>query len=136
MSSVLWYNTVAVRRLIIVNKERAVESLCWVWGKENEKSGCKKHRGFPQLSHQVKEATWKIFEKCTVQEMWFQGMLRVLLIQLPYQGQNLFTALWWIHWCLTPQLAIIILAYLKTKQYQFPLPADHFQPVLDWWGRL
>lgn len=48
---------------IILNKERAVESLCWVWGKENEKSGCKKHRSSPQLSHQVKEATWKIFEK-------------------------------------------------------------------------
>lgn len=36
----------------------------------------------------------------------------------------------------TVSLAIIILVYLKTEQYQFPLPAGHFQPVLDWWGRL
>jgi len=31
----------------------------------------------------------------------------------------------------TVSLAVTILAYLKTEQYQFPLPASHFQPVLD-----
>lgn len=31
----------------------------------------------------------------------------------------------------TISLAVTILIYLQTEQYQFPLPAGHFQPVLD-----
>lgn len=31
----------------------------------------------------------------------------------------------------TVSLGIFIFAYLKTEQYQFPLPAGYFQPVLD-----
>lgn len=62
---------------VILNKERTVQHLYSVWGKENgQKSGCEKHGSSSQLSLiKEKKQPGKCL-KCTVREMWLQGMLR------------------------------------------------------------